>query len=87
MKTALEYSKDFDIDRQVEYAVKGITKVCRRIGPRKPGSPEEYRAQQWFQKDMKNYCEETRIEEFTLPAKALWALFLSRLPAESQAFL
>ena len=66
MKTALEYSKDFDIDHQVEYAVKGITKVCRRIGPRKPGSPEEYRAQQWFQKDMKNYCEETRIEEFTL---------------------
>lgn len=66
MKTALEYSKDFDIDRQVEYAVKGITKVCRRIGPRKPGSPEEYRAQQWFQKDMKNYCEETRIEKFTL---------------------
>ena len=66
MKTALEYIKDFDIDRQVEYAVKGITKVCRRIGPRKPGSPEEYRAQQWFQKDMKNYCEETRIEEFTL---------------------
>lgn len=66
MKTALEYSKDFDIDRQVEYAVKGITKVCRRIGPRKPGSPEEYRAQQWFEKDMKNYCEETRIEEFTL---------------------
>lgn len=66
MKTALEYSKDFDIDRQVEYAVRGITKVCRRIGPRKPGSPEEYRAQQWFQKDMKNYCEETRIEEFTL---------------------
>ena len=66
MKTGLEYSKDFDIDRQVEYAVKGITKVCRRIGPRKPGSPEEYRAQQWFQKDMKNYCEETRIEEFTL---------------------
>lgn len=66
MKTALEYSKDFDIDRQVEYAVKGITKVCRRIEPRKPGSPEEYRAQQWFQKDMKNYCEETRIEEFTL---------------------
>ena len=66
MKTALEYSKDFDIDRQVEYAVKGITKVCRRIGPRKPGSPEEYRAQQWFQKDMKNYCEETRIDEVTL---------------------
>ena len=37
MKTALEYSKDFDIDRQVEYAVKGITKVCRRIGAQKAG--------------------------------------------------
>ena len=87
MKTALEYSKDFDIDRQVEYAVKGITKVCRRIGPRKPGSPEEYRAQQWFQKDMKNYCRKPELRNLPCTAKALWALFLSRLPAESQAFL
>ena len=66
MKIALEYGKDYDIKRQTEYAVKGITKICNKIGPRKPGSPEEHRAQQWFQKDMKNYCEETRIEEFTL---------------------
>lgn len=66
MKIALEYSKDFDIKRQTEYAVKGITKICNKIGPRKPGSPEEHRAQQWFQKDMKNYCQETKIEEFTL---------------------
>ncbi|MDE5995848.1 MAG: Zn-dependent exopeptidase M28, partial [Eubacterium sp.] len=49
-----------------EYAVKGITKICNKIGPRKPGSPEELRAQQWIEKDMKNYCEETKIEEFTL---------------------
>lgn len=66
MKIALEYGKDFDIKRQTEYAVKGITKICKKIGPRKPGSPEEHRAQQWFERDMKNYCEETRIEEFTL---------------------
>lgn len=66
MKIALEYSKDFDVKRQTEYAVKGITKICNKIGPRKPGSPEEHRAQQWFQKDMKNYCQETKIEEFTL---------------------
>ena len=66
MKIALEYGKDYDIKRQTEYAVKGITKICNKIGPRKPGSPEEHRAQQWFQKDMKNYCEEPRIEEFTL---------------------
>lgn len=66
MKIALEYSKDFDVKRQTEYAVKGITKICNKIGPRKPGSPEEHRAQQWFQKDIKNYCQETKIEEFTL---------------------
>ena len=66
MKIALEYGKDFDIKRQTEYAVKGITKICNKIGPRKPGSPEEHRAQQWFEKDMKNYCEETKMEEFTL---------------------
>lgn len=66
MKIALEYGKDFDIKRQTEYAVKGITKICKKIGPRKPGSPEEHRAQQWFERDMKNYCEETKIEEFTL---------------------
>ena len=66
MKIALEYSDKFDLKRQTEYAVKGITKICKKIGPRKPGSPEEFRAQQWFEKDMKNYCEETKIEEFTL---------------------
>ena len=66
MKIALEYSKDFDVKRQTEYAVKGITKICNKIGPRKPGSPEEHRAQQWVQKDMKNYCQDTKIEEFTL---------------------
>lgn len=66
MKTALEYSEKFDISRQKDYAVKGITKICSKIGPRKPGSPEELRAQKWFEKDMKNYCDETKIEEFTL---------------------
>ena len=66
MKIALEYSDKYDIKRQTEYAVKGITKICNKIGPRKPGSHEEHRAQKWFEKDMKNYCEETSIEEFTL---------------------
>ncbi len=66
MKIANEYSEKFDFKRQTEYVVKGITKICNKIGPRKPGSPEELRAQQWFEKDMKNYCEETKIEEFTL---------------------
>lgn len=68
MKVALKYGSEesFNIKRQTDYAVKGITKVCKKIGPRQPGSPEELRAQKWFEKDMKNYCEETSIEEFTV---------------------
>lgn len=66
MKIANEYSPNIDIAKNTEYAVKGITKICKKIGPRKPGSPEEHRAQQWMEKDMKNYCNKTEIEEFTL---------------------
>ncbi len=66
MKIAEEYSQNIDLERNTEYAVKGITKICNKIGPRKPGSPEELRAQQWMERDMKNYCDETTIEEFTL---------------------
>lgn len=66
MKIANEYAPNIDIQKNTEYAVKGITKICKKIGPRKPGSPEEHRAQQWMERDMKNYCDKTKIEEFTL---------------------
>ena len=66
MKIATEYSQNIDLQKNTEYAVKGITKICKKIGPRKPGSPEELRAQQWMEKDMKNYCDKTAIEPFTL---------------------
>ncbi len=66
MKIANEYSQSIDIEKNTHYAVRGITKICEKIGPRKPGSPEEHRAQKWMEKDMKNYCDKTAIEEFTL---------------------
>ncbi|MCD7796281.1 MAG: M20/M25/M40 family metallo-hydrolase [Clostridiales bacterium] len=67
MKIAEEYSKKkIDIEKNTEYAVKGITKICKKIGPRKPGSLEEFRAQQWMQRDIKNYCDKTEIESFAL---------------------
>lgn len=66
MKIAEEYSKNIDLQKNTEYAVKGITKICKKIGPRKPGSPEELRAQQWMERDMKNYCDKTEIEPFTV---------------------
>ena len=64
MKIALEYSEKIDIDKNTDYAVRGIKKIVNKIGPRKPGSPEEHRAQQWMAKDMKNYCGDVSIEEF-----------------------
>lgn len=66
MKIAAEYSQNIDLQKNTDYAVKGITKICKKIGPRKPGSPEELRAQQWMERDMKNYCDKTQIESFTL---------------------
>ena len=46
MKIALEYSDKFDVKKLSRFAVKGITRICNEIGPRKPGSPEELKAQE-----------------------------------------
>ncbi|MCC8022721.1 MAG: hypothetical protein LIO46_02905, partial [Clostridiales bacterium] len=70
MKTALKYGKNFNIEENTQYAVKGITKICKKIGPRAPGSPEELRAQEWMAKDLKNYCDRVNIEEFTVHRQA-----------------
>ena len=70
MKTALEYSNSFDIKRLSKYAVKNITRICNEIGPRKPGSPEELKAQELMAKDLKNYCDDVLIEEFKVHRQA-----------------
>ena len=70
MKTALEYSNSFDIKRLSKYAVKNITRICNEIGPRKPGSPEELKAQELMAKDLKNYCDDVQIEEFKVHRQA-----------------
>lgn len=70
MKVALDYSDKFDLQGCTDYAVKGITKICKKIGPRKPGSPEELRSQQWMAKDLKNYCEKVTIEDFKVHRQA-----------------
>lgn len=53
MKTALEYSKNFDIKKLSKFSVKGITRICNEIGPRQPGSPEELKAQELMAKELK----------------------------------
>lgn len=70
MKTALEYSKNFDIKKLTKFSVKGITRICNEIGPRQPGSPEELKAQELMAKEMKKYCDEVKLEEFKVHRQA-----------------
>ncbi|MBQ8014838.1 MAG: M20/M25/M40 family metallo-hydrolase [Clostridia bacterium] len=70
MKIASEYSAAFDVRKLSRYAVKNITRICNEIGPRKPGSPEELKAQELMAKDLKNSCEKVEIEEFKVHRQA-----------------
>ncbi len=70
MKTALEYSKSFDPKRLARFSVKNITKICNEIGPRRPGSPEELKAQKLMAKELSKSCEEVNIEEFKVHRQA-----------------
>ncbi len=70
MKTALEYSKSFNPKRLARFAVKNITRICNEIGPRRPGSPEELKAQELMAKELSKYCDEVNIEEFKVHRQA-----------------
>lgn len=70
MKTALEYSKNFDVKKLSKFSVKGITRICNEIGPRQPGSPEELKAQELMAKEMKKYCDDVKLEEFKVHRQA-----------------
>lgn len=56
------------------FAVRGIKKVCKEVGPRPGGSEAERNAQEMMQKDMESCCEETRLEPFRVAPNAfmLW---------------
>ncbi len=70
MKTALEYSNGFDSKKLARFAKKSITRICNEIGPRKPGSPEELKAQELMAKELGKYCEDVTIEEFKVHRQA-----------------
>lgn len=70
MKTALEYSNNFDIKKLSRFAMKSITRICNEIGPRKPGSPEEFKAQQLMAKELSKHCDKVEIEEFKVHRQA-----------------
>ena len=66
MKIANEYSPQFNLQENTDFAVKEITEICETIGPRRPGSPEEHKAQQFMERTIMPYCDSTKFEEFTL---------------------
>lgn len=59
-----------DFGKTVKYAVNKITYICNEIGPRAPGSKEEFRAQQNLGKDLKNWADTVETEEFTVHRQA-----------------
>lgn len=70
MKIALEYSENFDIKKLSRFCMKGITRICNEIGPRRPGSPEELKAQKLMAKELEKSCDEVNIEEFKVHRQA-----------------
>lgn len=70
MKTALNYADHWNVKENVQYALKGIQKMIKKIGPRAPGSPEELQAQQWMAKDLRNNCDTVNLEGFTVHRQA-----------------
>ena len=70
MKIALEYSEKFDVKKLSRFAMKGITRICNEIGPRRPGSPEEFKAQKLMAKELEKSCDEVNIEGFTVHRQA-----------------
>ncbi len=72
MKTALKKldSSKIDLNSTVDYMVKKITDICEKIGPRAPGSPEEFEAQKSMAADLEKWSDKVEFEEFTVHRQA-----------------
>jgi len=60
----------FNLDANTEYMVKKITDICEKIGPRAPGSKEEFAAQQSMGEDLKKWSNNVSFEEFIVHRQA-----------------
>ncbi len=69
VKSKIDLSK-LNIDATVKYMVDKITDICENIGPRAPGSPEEYKAQQSMGKDLEKWSDTVEFEDFTVHRQA-----------------
>ena len=66
MKIANEYAPSYNLESNTDFSIQQITDICNNIGPRKPGSPEELKAQEFMNETLETLCEKTEIEDFTL---------------------
>lgn len=64
--------KNYESERRMyaNYVFRSVKKVCKEVGARGAGSPEELKAQEWMQDDLKTTCDEVRIEPFTVHPRA-----------------
>lgn len=72
MKTVLEKldAAKINLEANTDYMVKKITDICEKIGPRAPGSKEEYAAQQSMGEDLKKWSDDVSFEEFIVHRQA-----------------
>ena len=72
MKTVLSKldAAKINLDANTDYMVKKITEICEKIGPRAPGSKEEFAAQQSMGEDLKKWSDDVSFEEFIVHRQA-----------------
>lgn len=58
------------IKDNVKYSVSKITDIIKTVGPREPGSPEAFKAQEMLKADLEKYADEVHYEEYKMAPKA-----------------
>ncbi len=72
MKTILKKAnkEKIDFSETIDYMVKKITEICEEIGPRAPGSEQEFSAQKSMGEDLKQWADDVTVENFTVHRQA-----------------
>lgn len=65
---ASESVKNYPSERRMyaNYVARNVKKVCKEIGPRSSGTEKELEALEWLSRDLKETCDDVKIEEFTI---------------------
>lgn len=76
---ASESVKNYPSERRMyaNYVARNIKKLCKEVGPRPAGTDKELAALEWMSNDLKDSCDDVKIEEFSLSPWAFmgWVQF------------